>query len=152
MIAIFVSLAAQIRFQYVTHGFIIAMSVLVMAIFIYCYEDLSPTYIAFCSGVFSPLFRIIILLIGATRSSTAAWNTADIGIGIMCWINFIALLILSTKAVKLLKDYERQKKLGLDPVFEPQDCGIKNAELWTDIAAEKYSELLARKHEVEKKA
>lgn len=72
MIAIFVSLAAQIRFQYVTHGFIIAMSVLVMAIFIYCYEDLSPTYIAICSGVFSPLFRIIILLIEGGEWQTDA--------------------------------------------------------------------------------
>ena len=29
------------------------------------------------------------------------------------------------QAVRILKDYERQKKLGLDPVFEPADCGIK---------------------------
>ena len=41
-IAIFVSLASQIRFNFITDGFIIAMSVAVMAIFIYCYEDLSP--------------------------------------------------------------------------------------------------------------
>ncbi len=51
---------------------------------------------------------VVIVLIGATRSSDAAWNTADIGIGIMCWINFTALIILSTKAVKLLKDYETE--------------------------------------------
>lgn len=101
------------------------------------------------------IFRIVIVLIvliGATRSSAAAWNTADIGIGIMCWINFIALLLLSTKAVKLLKDYERQKHLGLDPVFEPADIGITGAELWNDITKEKYSAQLAKKHEVEGKA
>ena len=57
----------------------------------------------------------------------------------------------STIAVKLLRDYERQKKLGLDPVFEPADCGIKNADLWTDIVKEKYADLLAKKHEVEDK-
>ena len=69
----------------------------------------------------------------------------------MCWINFTALLILSTKAIKLLKDYERQKHLGLDPVFEPADVGITNADLWTDIVKEKYAGLLAKKREAEGK-
>lgn len=71
-IAIFVSLAAQIRFNFITDGFIIAMSVLVMSIFIYCYEDLSPTYVAFCSGIFSPLIRLLILVIegGALNATT----------------------------------------------------------------------------------
>lgn len=70
-IAIFVSLAAQIRFNFITDGFIIAMSVLVMAIFIYCYEDLSPMYVAFCSGIFSPLIRLLIMVLeGGAPSST----------------------------------------------------------------------------------
>ena len=106
-------------------------------------------------SLWTTIFRIIIVLIvlvGATRSSVAAWNTADIGIGIMCWINFIALLILSTKAIRLLKDYERQKHLGLDPVFEPEDLGIRNAELWDDIAREKYADQLEKKHQAEGKA
>lgn len=95
---------------------------------------------------------VVIVLIGATRSSAAAWNLADIGIGIMCWINFIALIILSKKAIVLLKDYERQKKLGIDPVFEPADCGIENAGLWNEIVREKYAEQLAAKHAAEGKA
>lgn len=106
-------------------------------------------------SLWTTIFRIIIVLIvlvGATRSSVAAWNTADIGIGIMCWINFTALLILSSKAIKLLKDYERQKHLGLDPVFEPADLGIQNAELWDDIVKEKYADQLEKKHQVEGKA
>ncbi len=123
------------------------------------YTDVNISYILKNKGegirkVMTNVFRsviVVIVLIGATRSSDAAWNTADIGIGIMCWINFTALIILSTKAVKLLKDYERQKHLGLDPVFEPADCGIKNADLWTDIVKEKYADLLAKKHDVEGK-
>lgn len=70
-IATFVSLAAQISFNFLTDGFIIAMSVLVMAIFIYCYEDLSPSYVAFCSGVFSPLVRLLIQVVdGAALADT----------------------------------------------------------------------------------
>ena len=62
-IATFVSLAAQIHFNFITDGFIIAMSVLVMGIFIYCYKDLSPLYICVCSGIFSPLLRMIFLIL-----------------------------------------------------------------------------------------
>ena len=97
--------------------------------------------------------RIIVTLIiffGATRNLGTAWDIADVGIGIMCWINFIALLALSPKVIKILKDYERQKKLGVDPVFEPAELGLPNAELWTEITNEKYSDLLAAKHAAEK--
>ncbi|CTP88104.1 hypothetical protein XTPLMG730_2018 [Xanthomonas translucens pv. phlei] len=31
-----------------------------------------------------------------------------------------------------LRDYERQKKAGLDPVFDPLPRGIKNADLWRE--------------------
>lgn len=99
------------------------------------------------------VIRLIVTLIvffGATRNLATAWDIADIGIGIMCWINFVALLVLSPKAIKILKDYERQKKLGIDPVFEPADLGLDNAELWNEITAEKYSSQLETKHEAER--
>lgn len=70
-IAIFVSLAAQIRFNFLVDGFIVAMSVMVMAIFIYCYDDLSPRYVAFCSGIFSPLLRMVFeILDGGAAADT----------------------------------------------------------------------------------
>lgn len=77
-IAAFVSLSAQISFNFLTDGFIIAMSVLVMAIFIYCYEDLSASYVAFCSGIFSPLVRLLIqVLDGAVLPDTAVLVIPD---------------------------------------------------------------------------
>lgn len=57
-IAIFVSMASQLKFNF-GNGFIIAMSVLVMAIFIYCYDDPSPKYITLCCAAFSPAMRIV---------------------------------------------------------------------------------------------
>ncbi len=75
-IAIFVSLAAQISFNFITGGFIIALSVVVMAIFIYCYENLSPTYIAFCSGIFSPLIRLFFMLLSGEVDWSHASNMA----------------------------------------------------------------------------
>ena len=41
--------------------------------------------------------------------------------------------------IAVLKDYERQKKAGLDPVFDPEKSGIKDANLWS-VIKEKYLE------------
>ena len=60
LVAFFVSIASQIHFDFLTEGFIIALSSVVMAIFIYCYVDLSAGYIAILSGIFSPAFRLIV--------------------------------------------------------------------------------------------
>lgn len=60
LVAFFVSMAAQLNFSYFANGFIIAMSSVVMAIFVYCYEDLSPAYIITLSGITSPLVRALI--------------------------------------------------------------------------------------------
>ncbi|OJE47371.1 sodium:alanine symporter [Bacillus proteolyticus] len=64
------------------------------------------------------------------KSSTTAWILGDIGVGIMAWINIVAILLLQKPALLTLKDYERQKKKGKDPVFNPQGLGIKNADFW----------------------
>lgn len=70
-IAVFVSLASLIRVNFIVEGFIVAMSVLVMGIFIYCYEDLSAMYIAGLSGVFSPLFRMAVTNLNVNMGSAA---------------------------------------------------------------------------------
>lgn len=80
---------------------------------------------------------------GTIRTSDAAWNLADIGVGMMAWLNIIAILLLSKPAIATLKDYEAQKKMGLDPVFIPERCGIENAELWKGIVEKNYPEQLA---------
>lgn len=80
---------------------------------------------------------------GTIRTSTVAWNLADIGVGILAWLNIIAIILLTKPAIATLKDYEAQKKLGLDPVFVPERCGIKDADLWNDIAEKNYPEQLA---------
>ena len=67
---------------------------------------------------------------GAVREAALAWALGDIGLGLMVWLNLIAILILAKPALKALKDYEAQKKQGLDPVFNSKKLGIKNAEFW----------------------
>lgn len=84
------------------------------------------------------VFQLVLagsILLGSFRSSDFAWALADIGIGLYTWINLIALVFLSPKAVAVLKDYERQRRAGQDPVFDPTVIGITNAPVWKDIAA-----------------
>lgn len=74
--SILVSMASWIKFDFaiIGTGFIIAMSVLVMDIFIYCYSDLSPRYIAFMSAIFSPLFRMIVEYFSGGELAATALN------------------------------------------------------------------------------
>ena len=87
-----------------------------------------------------PAYKLAILLLkfvivfstfsGAVRSVNLAWGLADIGLGVMVWLNTVVLLLLAKPALKALKDYEQQKKQGKDPVFNPSKLGIKNADFW----------------------
>jgi AGCS family alanine or glycine:cation symporter len=67
---------------------------------------------------------------GAVRTSDLAWILGDIGLGLMVWVNIIALLFLVKPSIIALKDYEEQKKQGIDPQFDPVKLGIKNADFW----------------------
>jgi alanine or glycine:cation symporter, AGCS family len=67
---------------------------------------------------------------GTIRTAELAWALGDAGLGIMVWLNVIAILILAKPALITLKDYEKQKKAGIDPVFNPKALGIKNADFW----------------------
>ncbi len=67
---------------------------------------------------------------GAVRSASVAWGLGDLGVGLMAWLNIIAILILQKPALVALRDYEAQKRAGVDPVFDPDKLGIRNADLW----------------------
>jgi AGCS family alanine or glycine:cation symporter len=67
---------------------------------------------------------------GCMRTAEMAWTLGDIGVGLMAWLNIVAILILQKPALLALRDYEAQQKLGLDPVFDPDKLGIRNADLW----------------------
>lgn len=73
---------------------------------------------------------IAMVIFGAFHNAKMAWALGDIGVGLMAWLNVIAILILQKPAMLALRDYERQKKQGLDPVFDPDALGIRNADFW----------------------
>lgn len=70
------------------------------------------------------------VVFGAIKSAGLAWDIGDIGVGLMAWLNIIAILLLRKPALKCLKDFEEQKKAGKSPVFDPKKLNIKNTEAW----------------------
>ncbi|MET9200074.1 alanine/glycine:cation symporter family protein [Gordonia sp. NPDC003585] len=73
---------------------------------------------------------LVSVAIGAVSTATEAWTLGDIGVGLMAWLNIVGILILQQPAFKALRDYERQKKQGKDPVFDPIALGIVGASFW----------------------
>ena len=76
---------------------------------------------------------------GAVKTSDLAWAMGDIGVGLMAWLNLIAILFLSNIAMKCFKDYESKLKSGIkseDITFDPVALGIKNADWWEEKSKE----------------
>ena len=67
---------------------------------------------------------------GSVKTAESAWILGDIGVGLMAWLNLIAILLLRKPALKAFKDYKTQLKAGIDPVFDAKKLGIKNTEEW----------------------
>lgn len=94
----------------------------------------------------------LMVFYGSLQENIAVWNLADIGVGLNVWVNLVGLMLLSGVTAKAMKDYNCQCKLGLDPVFDPDEAGIKDADIWKHIAANKYADLAeANKIQIEDK-
>ena len=75
LVALFVSLSSLVSFNFltdVTEGFIIALSIVVMEVFLYCLEDLDPRAVIGASGIMSPMFRFTLVVIFTRDIRTAA--------------------------------------------------------------------------------
>lgn len=51
--------------------------------------------------------------------------------GLMAIVNIIAIFLLGKTAIKVLKDYETQKKQGKKPVFHEKNVGLTET-VWTE--------------------
>lgn len=78
----------------------------------------------------------IMVFVWANVAASTAWSISEIFLGMMVWVNGIALIFLSEKAIVVYKDYISQVKAGKEPYFNPQKLGIKNADLWMDLNRE----------------
>lgn len=91
----------------------------------------------------SRVVLVAMVIVGTVSSADVVWNFGSAGVGAMAWFNVMVILLLAKPGLKTLKDYEEQKKMGLDPVFVPQRLGIEGAELWDSIVEKSYPKQLA---------
>ncbi len=73
---------------------------------------------------------------GTVKTADLAWGLGDLGVGLMAWLNIVAIVLMHKTAFVCLKDYEAQQKEGKDPVFHPEKLGIKNADYWSGNRSE----------------
>jgi AGCS family alanine or glycine:cation symporter len=73
---------------------------------------------------------LISVFVGCVKTARLAWDLGDLGVGLMAWLNIIAIIILQKPALKAFKDYETQRKAGKELKFDPKTLGIQNAEFW----------------------
>jgi alanine or glycine:cation symporter, AGCS family len=79
------------------------------------------------------------IYLGSVENASLLWALGDFGFGSMAWLNLVAILFLTKTALKVFKDYEEQKKAGIEPVFDPVKLGIKGADFWEEKVKESNS-------------
>lgn len=80
---------------------------------------------------------LAISFFGCVANAGAVWAAGDVGFGLLAWCNMLCLLLLSPVIVKVCRDYDRQRKMGIDPVFDPKAIGIRGAVFWESKEHEK---------------
>lgn len=79
-------------------------------------------------------FRVLVIgfvFIGAFGSLPLVWALGDTMAGSLAIINIIAIVPLGGVAIKLLKNFNEQRRQGVDPVFHRDMLPeLKNVEFW----------------------
>ena len=99
-----------------------------VAIFFFAFTSIVSNYyygetnLQFISGKrwIIPAYRLTVggmVMVGAITSLEAAWAMADICMGLMTLCNLLAIFLLGKYAMRLLKDYQTQRKAGKNPVY-----------------------------------
>lgn len=73
---------------------------------------------------------LLSVFVGCIKTAKLAWDLGDLGVGIMAWLNVIAILLLQKPALRAFRDYEKQKEFTDEPVFNPKALNISNADFW----------------------
>jgi AGCS family alanine or glycine:cation symporter len=64
---------------------------------------------------------LAMVMIGALANLEFVWRFADLSMGLMATTNLFAILMLAPVALRVLKDYESQRRNGVrEPVFDPK--------------------------------
>ena len=80
------------------------------------------------------------IFIGAQMSFSMVWDLADVLMGLMALVNLGAILLLGNQALKVLKDYQKQRKAGKNPVYRCEEVGVGDPAVWNESNARKWEE------------
>jgi AGCS family alanine or glycine:cation symporter len=99
----------------------------------YYYGESNLEYLTTNRAVMSG-YKVVFLVatfLGALGSIDLVWTLADTTMGMMALVNLIALALLTTVASRLLKDYNEQRRQGIDPVFTRDRLpDLRGVECW----------------------
>lgn len=109
-----------------------AVHFLTVAIFLFAFTSVIGNYyygesnIRFLTGSRAAMtgYRLLVLVFvfgGAVLALDLVWSMADLFMAVMATINLVALVLLARVAVRVLKNYEDQRRQGLEPVFSRAD-------------------------------
>ena len=76
---------------------------------------------------------IVATIYGAIKTADIAWMMGDLGVGMMAWLNIIAIWILHKPALRALRDFEIQKKQkgsGNYAIYRPAPDEVPTAKFW----------------------
>lgn len=126
---------------------IMAYSMYLSRIYYYFFSDQLDKPIVKVVSVAINVATVTLGFIGPLVHSTLIWNMASALCGLLSLVNLACLALLYKPGIATLRDYERQLAKGIEPVFIPENCHIKDAELWHTIIQEDYSEELSAYHQ-----
>lgn len=98
------------------------------------------------------VFKVVTLglvLFGSTRDLASAFGFANAGMGLLALFNLFALALLFPIGRRVMRDFDRQRKMGLDPVFDPKDYADLNIDEKAWEFEDKEQALLDKKRAVE---
>ncbi len=136
--AAYTQAAINVHFPWLGNGFI-AFALLFFAFTtLVAYYYIAETNLSYLDKKGSRTWAVLLLRLlilaatfyGTIKTAETAWTLGDIGVGMMAWLNLIAILLLQRPALRAFKDYQAQRRSGVDPVFRARELGIKDAEEW----------------------
>ena len=104
-IAIGVALASQINIHFFVPGFIVALSVVILPVFLYFYKQFNPIEILFATGIIYPLYKGMFLYFDTNNFHT---TIGFIGTDVLFYFSYGILFYLL---------YWKRKKKGITDLF-----------------------------------
>ena len=80
--------------------------------------------------LFMTIYRLLaclVIFVGAGLSMGLLWDLADVLMGCMTIINLPVIVLLGSKAMACLRDYEAQRNNGENPVFYAENIGLTDS-------------------------